>query len=451
MNIIFRIILYTSILLIVFSCLKTKRSLFDFSSPAGIGTFFVFSNVPSNQPTNSNTTTETVSSPSFTPQAGTYNSIIDIEIKTTTADAVIYYTLDGTDPTLASNKYTSPISIRTIAGLTLKAIGIKSNFSNSSVTAGIFSLLPLKTGQTTSFSSGDDGNKNLGTLRSFSGPTPHSVYTSDFTTTDNITGLVWKTCAEGSTGSNCGGGSLQSNTWSSAPSYCTSLNSNNSNNGFAGRTNWRITSKQELESIIHYGASNEAIYATNFPTNGQLLGPIWASEEYDISTAWIIDESNGYSFNLAKGNSAVFIRCVSGTAYKYSAILSDNNNGTIQDKRTGLIWQKCSRGQDPANSCSGGITSDTWTNALSYCNSLTLASKSWRLPNINELKTISNFEATAPKIDSSFFPSTASSQYWSSTTYFPGTSSALVLDFGTGGIIYSPKSNSFAIRCVSGQ
>lgn len=49
--------------------------------------------------------------PTFSKLAGTFNSDIEITISSHTSNAVIYYTLDGSTPTVNSNIYSSPLSI----------------------------------------------------------------------------------------------------------------------------------------------------------------------------------------------------------------------------------------------------------------------------------------------------------------------------------------------------
>ncbi len=62
----------------------------------------------------------TVSTPTFTPAAGTYYTPFDVTIKCGTSGASIYYTLDGSTPTTSSTQYTDPIHIS--ATTTVKAI-----------------------------------------------------------------------------------------------------------------------------------------------------------------------------------------------------------------------------------------------------------------------------------------------------------------------------------------
>ena len=96
-------------------------------------------------------------------------------------------------------------------------------------------------------------------------------------------------------------------------------------------------------------------------------------------------------------------------------------------------------------------TTSNWSTAVSDCNSLTLAGKTWRLPNINELKSIVDTTKTAPAIDTTIFPSTvASDSYWSSTTFASNTSSAWVVVSSDGQITNGNKTSNFYVRCVSG-
>ncbi len=82
-----------------------------------------------------------ISSPTFSPTAGTYGSDQLVTIDTLTFGATIYYTLDGFTPTLSSSKYTSPISI---AGngttKTIKAIAVKDGIPNSPLVTGTWTI-----------------------------------------------------------------------------------------------------------------------------------------------------------------------------------------------------------------------------------------------------------------------------------------------------------------------
>ena len=56
-----------------------------------------------------------------------------VTLSTSTEGAIIYYTLDGTNPTTSSTKYTNPIVIN--ENVTIKAIAAKENYISSKVTS----------------------------------------------------------------------------------------------------------------------------------------------------------------------------------------------------------------------------------------------------------------------------------------------------------------------------
>ena len=118
----------------------------------------------------------------------------------------------------------------------------------------------------------------------------------------------------------------------------------------------------------------------------------------------------------------------------------DNGNGTVTDNVTGLMWQ-----QEDDN------IERTWEEALTYCEGLTLAGNSgWRLPNIKELRSIvDNTKDNGPSIDTTYFPNTNSSRYWSSTTNVQNqTSGAWLVSFSAGGFSSTFKSSDEHVRCV---
>ena len=66
-----------------------------------------------------------VSAPTFSPAAGTYYGAQTVALSTTSSDASIYFTLDGSTPTTASTLYSAPINVT--SSLTIKAIAVKGN------------------------------------------------------------------------------------------------------------------------------------------------------------------------------------------------------------------------------------------------------------------------------------------------------------------------------------
>lgn len=80
-----------------------------------------------------------VAAPSFNPPAGTYSSAQTVTISTTTPNASIQYTTDGSTPTpTTGTPYTGPVTIS--ATTTLKAIAFASGLADSAVTSGTYTI-----------------------------------------------------------------------------------------------------------------------------------------------------------------------------------------------------------------------------------------------------------------------------------------------------------------------
>ena len=71
---------------------------------------------------------------SITPSSVSYNTqITDITITTSTSGATIYYTTDGAVPTNQSTQYTASFTITDVGIIVVKAIGIKSGLTDSTI------------------------------------------------------------------------------------------------------------------------------------------------------------------------------------------------------------------------------------------------------------------------------------------------------------------------------
>ena len=90
--------------------------------------------------------------PVFSVPTGTYASAQTVTVTDAIPGATIYYTLDGTTPTVASNVYSGPIAVSTTK--TLKAIGTAIGYTQSAVTTAIYTIdLPQTPGMTVTPSS----------------------------------------------------------------------------------------------------------------------------------------------------------------------------------------------------------------------------------------------------------------------------------------------------------
>ena len=79
-----------------------------------------------------------VIAPSFSPVEGAVLAGTEVTINTTTDDATIYYTTDGTTPTTESSVYSTPITINT--AMTIKAIAVKEGMNNSTVSTATYTI-----------------------------------------------------------------------------------------------------------------------------------------------------------------------------------------------------------------------------------------------------------------------------------------------------------------------
>jgi hypothetical protein len=83
--------------------------------------------------------------PTFTPQAGTYASAQSVTIASVTPSATIYYTTNGTTPTVSSAVYSGPIAVS--SSETIEAIATANGLSNSSVATAAYTIDVTATSQ----------------------------------------------------------------------------------------------------------------------------------------------------------------------------------------------------------------------------------------------------------------------------------------------------------------
>ncbi|TCS42703.1 DUF1566 domain-containing protein [Reinekea marinisedimentorum] len=92
-----------------------------------------------------------------------------------------------------------------------------------------------------------------------------------------------------------------------------------------------------------------------------------------------------------------YVRAVRGTTTLYDMEYVDNNDGTVTDQSTGLMWAKDDSGERM-----------NWVEALEYADQSELAGYSdWRLPNAKELQSLVDYEKTTfPAINTDYFNTT---------------------------------------------
>lgn len=315
----------------------------------------------------------------------------------------------------------------------------------------------LQTGQTETHGPGDDGAQQTGLALS----TPRYIDNGDGTVTDPLTGLIWMsdtTCA----------GNLD---WSSAVAYCNSLAAGScslQDDSEAG--DWRLPTVREMRSLINLGYNGPAL--SNAAGNGQWTAgdPFLtvAAETYWTSTTTPQASSEAYSLSLMDGAGPIISKssplaiwpvrnsgqpwaCASvaetGQTLAYASgddgtlrsgvslplpRFSEMGNGTVLDRLSGLLWLRTA-------ACAGAMI---WQDALAFVNELASPScglsdgsvaGDWRLPSLNELLSLANYNETPVLSDTSgqgvwsegepFYGLSTTTPYWTSTSR-PGTSNA---------------------------
>ena len=74
----------------------------------------------------------------------------------------------------------------------------------------------------------------------------------------------------------------------------------------------------------------------------------------------------------------------------------------------------------------------------------------WRLPTLRELRTLVNADGSIPAVDTSFFPNSTPTPFWTAVPQAADVSNAWYVDFADGVINVEDKSRSNNVRLVRG-
>lgn len=137
--------------------------------------------------------------------------------------------------------------------------------------------------------------------------------------------------------------------------------------------------------------------------------------------------------------------------------LQDNGDGTITDRKTGLIWKQCLEGQSGSDCASGSAEAFTWQQALQRAQTVNSSggfagASDWRVPNIKELSSLIEQQCQEPAINLTRFPAASSDGVWSSSAVAGSANSAWYVYFNDGDASWDYKGYNYQLRLVrSGQ
>jgi hypothetical protein len=121
------------------------------------------------------------------------------------------------------------------------------------------------------------------------------------------------------------------------------------------------------------------------------------------------------------------------------SLFRNKNKEVVIDPNRSLIWQDNKEIKQ---------TKRTWANAKKYCQNLELNEyTNWRLPNIEELLSITDDKKYDPAIKKGF-KNIISDYYWSSSSYISGGEDAWYVYFQRGDDGLINKYAKFYVRCV---
>ncbi len=253
---------------------------------------------------------------------------------------------------------------------------------------------------------------------------PAYTVNADGTVTDQVTGFMWQPSD---------GGEM---TYANALTYCQTL-------ALGGHTDWSLPPADQLFNILNLDR-NPALNPSAFTSTA---AEYWWSNQAQLNDAtkiWVVNAGGGIgphpiSETISAGGAKRYhTRCVRNAPTTVTSDLTANVNGTVSDGHTGLTWQQAE------------VTSTlTWEGALNYCENLALGNQTdWRVPNIKELRSISDVAHLNPAIDTTYFPAAQAARYWSSTTQFGHAEAAWFADFMDGRTSYEVKTSALLVRCV---
>jgi hypothetical protein len=255
---------------------------------------------------------------------------------------------------------------------------------------------------------------------------------------DNVTGLIWEVKTDD-------GSVHDKNNKYTLDAAQTVFVANINSSSFGGYSDWRLPTIKELNTISNRGSFDLKSYFPNIDTTDSTSAYYWSNTQaaFDTNLFWCF---RYYHSGVTPSDNTfpVHVRAVRGNQFVNNFI--DNGNNTVTDLSTGLMWQQVPQGDGT-----------TWEESLNYSENLNHGGyNDWRLPNINELISITDFSKPTLTIDTNYFfftdPGGTGPVVCSSTTYHFNRQYAwgVRLDRGYVGTDWCKKTSSPPFVAVRG-
>ena len=307
-----------------------------------------------------------------------------------------------------------------------------------------------RTGQTTAYYPGDDGDLQTGVPW----PEPRFIDHGDGTITDSLTGLMWTKDANLP---------RVSRSWDETIRFVADMNAGFLSN--YGHSDWRLPNIVELESLV----DSDEDFTTWLESQGfqNVTNDYWSSNTNPYDSLLVVvlyysgvggsgrngsryvwpvrGETTGHARVWKTGQTISYAAGDDGDLRK-GVIWPDprfrnNGDGTVTDKLTGLIWLQDTNcfGSLPWEEGLSGIGDFNVNPVLYSCQNYTATNNDWRLPNRKELRSLIDYSKYNPPLTEGhpFINMGEQSAYWSSTSnYFGNPYFVHVLGNGDVGDIF---------------
>ena len=250
------------------------------------------------------------------------------------------------------------------------------------------------------------------------------------TVRDNVTGLVWRRVLDSAADG--------ARTFAQLTALCDALD-------LGGYDDWRVPTARETVNLLGYGLSR--ILPDLFVGDSLIFWTRTPLATNPSNQTWVLQETFSLVYsNLNEAGTNTTNMCLRGVSrlpfdYEFTARgtgTADTTDDTVVESRTGLVWDR-----------RGTPTKRNWQNALAHCADSTHDGRTdWRLPSLNELLTLIDYDATTGARIDPAFDDVSADNHWTSTTRFNRAVLVYGIDFSFGDYSERQKSRDHSVRCV---